>query len=67
MSAKSGYIDRTSLLLYSYITPPQNRETARGSEVTISEECTWAGHVARMGEKRNTYRLLWESQRERDH
>jgi hypothetical protein len=27
----------------------------------------FAGHVARMGEKRNVYRLLWESQRERDH
>jgi hypothetical protein len=34
----------------------------------------WAGHVARMGKKkkkkkkkRNDCRLLWESQRERDH
>jgi hypothetical protein len=27
----------------------------------------WAGHVARMGEKRNVYRLLVGSQRERDH
>jgi hypothetical protein len=27
----------------------------------------WAGHVARMGEKRNAYRYWWESQRERDH
>jgi hypothetical protein len=27
----------------------------------------WAGHIARMGEKRNTHRLLWESQRKRDH
>jgi hypothetical protein len=27
----------------------------------------WAGHVARMGEKRNAYRLLWETQRERDY
>jgi hypothetical protein len=26
-----------------------------------------AGHVARMWEKRNAYRLSWESQRERDH
>jgi hypothetical protein len=26
----------------------------------------WTGHVARMGEKRNVYRLLVESQRERD-
>jgi hypothetical protein len=32
-----------------------------------SRRMRWAGHVARMGEKRNTYRLLWESQRERDH
>jgi hypothetical protein len=27
----------------------------------------WAGHVALMREKRIAYRLLWESQRERDH
>jgi hypothetical protein len=27
----------------------------------------WAGHGARMGEKRNAYRLLWGNQRERDH
>jgi hypothetical protein len=27
----------------------------------------WAGHVARMGEKRNAYRILWEIQKERDH
>jgi hypothetical protein len=27
----------------------------------------WAGHVAQMGEKRNVYKLLQESQRERDH
>jgi hypothetical protein len=27
----------------------------------------WVGHVARMGEKRNANRLLWEIQRERDH
>jgi hypothetical protein len=26
-----------------------------------------SGHVARMGEKRDAYRLLRESQRERDH
>jgi hypothetical protein len=26
-----------------------------------------AGHVARKGAKRNAYRLLWESQKERDH
>jgi hypothetical protein len=27
----------------------------------------WAGHVARLGAKRNAYRLLVESQKERDH
>jgi hypothetical protein len=27
----------------------------------------WAGNVTRMREERNEYRLLWESQRERDH
>jgi hypothetical protein len=32
-----------------------------------SRRMRWAGHVARMGEKRNAYRLLWEIQRERDH
>jgi hypothetical protein len=32
-----------------------------------SRRMRWADHVARMGEKRNVYRLLWESQRERDH
>jgi hypothetical protein len=26
----------------------------------------WAGHVARMGEKRNVYRILVEIQEERD-
>jgi hypothetical protein len=32
-----------------------------------SRRMRWAGHVARMGEKRSAYRLLWESQGERDH
>jgi hypothetical protein len=27
----------------------------------------WAGHVAHPGEKRNAYRILVESQKERDH
>jgi hypothetical protein len=27
----------------------------------------WAGHVARMGEKRNEYRIWWECQKERVH
>jgi hypothetical protein len=31
-----------------------------------SRRMRWTGHVARMGEKRNAYRLLLESQRERD-
>jgi hypothetical protein len=35
--------------------------------VIKSRRMRWAGHVARMGEKRNAYRLLWESQREIDH
>jgi hypothetical protein len=26
-----------------------------------------AGHVARIGEKRNAYRILWEIQKENDH
>jgi hypothetical protein len=32
-----------------------------------SRRMRWAGHVARMGEKRNAYRLLVGRQRERDH
>jgi hypothetical protein len=32
-----------------------------------SRRMRWAGHVARMGENRNSYRILWESQKERDH
>jgi hypothetical protein len=31
-----------------------------------SRRMRWAGHVARMGEKRNAYRILWESQKEKD-
>jgi hypothetical protein len=33
-----------------------------------SRRMRWAGHVARMGEKRNAYRdYWWKSLRERDH
>jgi hypothetical protein len=32
-----------------------------------SRRIKWAGHVVRMGEKRNAYRLLTGNQRERDH
>jgi hypothetical protein len=32
-----------------------------------SRRTRWAGHVARMGEKRNAYRLLVGKLRERDH
>jgi hypothetical protein len=32
-----------------------------------SRRMRWLGHVARMGEKTNAYRLLWESQREGGH
>jgi hypothetical protein len=35
--------------------------------ITKPRRMGWARHVARMREKRNAYRLLWESQRERDH
>jgi hypothetical protein len=27
----------------------------------------WAGHVVRLREKRNANRILWKSQKERDH
>jgi hypothetical protein len=32
-----------------------------------SRKMIWTGHVARTGEKRNAYKILWESQKERDH
>jgi hypothetical protein len=32
-----------------------------------SRRMKWAGHLERMGEKRNAYSYWWESQRERDH
>jgi hypothetical protein len=32
-----------------------------------SRKMRWAGHVARMGEKRNAYSNWWETQKERDH
>jgi hypothetical protein len=31
-----------------------------------SRRMRWAGHVARMGEGRNVYRVFWESPRERE-
>jgi hypothetical protein len=31
-----------------------------------SRRITWAGHVARMGAKRNAYRILVGNQKERD-
>jgi hypothetical protein len=36
--------------------------------MTKSRRMRWAGHVARMGEKRNAYiGYWWESQKEGDH
>jgi hypothetical protein len=32
-----------------------------------SRRVRWAGHVARMGEGRNVYRVWWESPKEKDH
>jgi hypothetical protein len=32
-----------------------------------SRRMRWAGHVARMGEGRNVYRVSWESLKEKDH
>jgi hypothetical protein len=34
---------------------------------TKSRRMRWAGHATRMGEKRNVYRLLVKSQKERGH
>jgi hypothetical protein len=33
----------------------------------IKSRLRWAGYVARMGEERGMYRVLWEKLRERDH
>jgi hypothetical protein len=33
----------------------------------IKRRMRWAGHVARIGEKRNAHRFWWESQKERGH
>jgi hypothetical protein len=35
--------------------------------MTKSRRMSWAGHVARMGPKRNAYTILVESREERDH
>ena len=35
--------------------------------VIISRRMRWAGHVARMGERRGLYRYLWGILRERDY
>jgi hypothetical protein len=32
-----------------------------------SRRMKWEGHVVRIGEKRNSNRILWKSQKERDH
>jgi hypothetical protein len=32
-----------------------------------SRRMRWMEHVARMGEERKVYKVLWESQKERDH
>ena len=36
-------------------------------QVIKSRRMSWVGHVARMGEKRGVYRVLWGNLRERDH
>jgi hypothetical protein len=60
----SGFLEGTALqcpeLRDLYSSPSIIR-------IIKSRRMRWAGHVARMGEKRNAYRLLWESQWERDH
>jgi hypothetical protein len=43
-----------------YSSPSINR-------IIKSRRMRWAGHVARMGEKRNAYSYWFESQKERDH
>jgi hypothetical protein len=35
--------------------------------ITKSRKVRWTGDIARMGEKRNAYRTLVESHKERDH
>jgi hypothetical protein len=64
------------LLLALGVTQPLTEMTTRRCffysspciiRIIKSRRMRWAGHVARMGEKRNVYRLLVESQMERDH
>jgi hypothetical protein len=48
------------------------RDEVTGSSPSIitmikSRRMTWVGHVARMGERRNAYRIFWEIQKEIDH
>jgi hypothetical protein len=33
----------------------------------MSRRMKWAGHVARMGEERNVYKVLWENHKGRYH
>jgi hypothetical protein len=35
--------------------------------VIKSRKIRWAGHVARMGDRRGVYRVLWEKLRRKDH
>jgi hypothetical protein len=52
-------------LLYTYI----HRLYSSPSIIRMikSRRMRWAGHVARLGEKRNAYRILVGSQKVRDH
>jgi hypothetical protein len=42
-------------------------EPATFDGMNKSRRTGWAGYVAHMGEKRNAYRILVVSQKERDH
>jgi hypothetical protein len=53
--------DEQAIIIFSF-AHPINDQTSSPSIIRIikSRRMRWAGHVARMGEKRNVYRLLVE-------
>jgi hypothetical protein len=56
-----GWINRHDDELHNLYSSPSK------IRIIKSRRMRWAGHVARIGEKRNVYRILLGSQRERDH
>jgi len=49
------------------LLPPGVNPTAVNKYIDISISVRWAGHVARLGERRGVYRVLLGNLKERDH